>query len=398
MEKLFYIDSYIKNFTAEIKEIKEVDSKYRVLLDKTAFFPGGGGQYNDLGLIDNIKVVDVYEENDKIYHVLDKKPNRIHKVKCEIDWDRREYGMQHHLGQHIISACFNNEYKAKTVGFHLGNEASTVDIEGFFKEEDILKIENMCNEIIRENIAVETFNISKKEAKKLKIKEDLSKMHNDIRVVKIDDVDMNLCCGVHVKNTLDLRIIKIKKFEKYKKATRIEFLCGTKAIEDLLKRDNYLHKICKMLSSNEEGAYKSIENLNDKLNEVNRENRRLEEIISNYEIKERIENAQKINNISVIVKTYENKTMNYINKIANKISERDDMVALFALTNNDKLNLLFACSKNLEQLDMNNLLKDSIKLVDGKGGGSKVLAQGGGKNNGNLDSLFDYVKMKLKSN
>ena len=93
MEKLFYIDSYIKNFTAEIKEIKEVDSKYRVLLDKTAFFPGGGGQYNDLGLIDNIKVVDVYEENDKIYHVLDKKPNRIHKVKCEIDWDRREYGM-----------------------------------------------------------------------------------------------------------------------------------------------------------------------------------------------------------------------------------------------------------------------------------------------------------------
>ena len=99
-----------------------------------------------------------------------------------------------------------------------------------------------------------------------------------------------------------------------------------------------------------------------------------------------------------ITKTYENKTMNYINKIANKISERDDMVALFALTNNDKLNLLFACSKNLEQLDMNNLLKDSIKLVDGKGGGSKVLAQGGGKNNGNLDSLFDYVKMKLKSN
>ena len=108
--------------------------------------------------------------------------------------------------------------------------------------------------------------------------------------------------------------------------------------------------------------------------------------------------SQKINNISVIVKTYENKTMNYINKIANKISERDDMVALFALTNNDKLNLLFACSKNLEQLDMNNLLKDSIKLVDGKGGGSKVLAQGGGKNNGNLDSLFDYMKMKLKSN
>ena len=321
MEKLFYIDSYIKNFTAEIEEVKEVDDKFHVLLNKTAFFPGGGGQYCDLGIIDNINVLDVYEENDKIYHVLEKKPNRIHKVKCEIDWDRREYGMQHHFGQHIISACFNNEYKAKTVGFHLGKDFSTVDIEGFFKEEDILKIEKMCNEIIRENITVEFLNITKKEAKKLKIKEDLSKLGDNIRVVKIDDIDMNLCCGVHMKNTLDLRVIKIKKFEKYKKATRIEFLCGTKAIEEMLKRENYLNKICKLLNSNEEDAYKSIENLNNKLNEVNKENRRLEEIISNYEVKEMIESAEKINNMNVIVKVYENKTMNYMIDI--KLAKND---------------------------------------------------------------------------
>lgn len=397
MEKLFYTDSYIKNFTAEIEEVKDMDNKYHVLLDKTAFFPGGGGQYCDLGTIDNMSVEDVYEENDKIYHVLEKKPNRIHKVKCEIDWDRREYGMQHHFGQHIISACFNNEYKAKTVGFHLGKDFATVDIEGFFKEDDIMKIESMCNEIIRENIPVEFLNINKKEAKKLKIKDDLSKLSNDIRVVKFGDLDINLCCGVHVKNTLDLRVIKIKKFEKYKKATRIEFLCGTKAIDEMLKRDNYLNKICKMLSSNEEGAYQGIENLNNKINEVNKENRKLEEIISNYEIKEMIEKAEKNGSMNIIIKTYENKNMNYINKIANKITETENNIGLFALINNDRLNLLFACSKNLENLDMNILLKDSIKLVDGKGGGSKTLAQGGGKNNGNLDSLFDYVKIKIKS-
>ena len=192
MEKLFYVDSYIRNFTAEIEEIKEIDSKFHVLLDKTAFFPGGGGQYCDLGTIENMEVIDVYEENERIYHVLEKKPNKIHKVKCEIDWNRREYGMQHHFGQHVISACFNNEYKAKTVGFHLGSEVATVDIEGVFKEEDILKIEQMCNEIIRENISVEFLNINKKEAKKLKIKEDLSKLGNDIRVVKIGNFDTNL--------------------------------------------------------------------------------------------------------------------------------------------------------------------------------------------------------------
>ena len=211
MEKLFYEDQYIKNFIAEIEEIKEVDDKYHVLLNKTAFFPGGGGQYCDLGTIDNIDVIDIYEEDNKIYHILNKKPIRIHKVKCEIDWNRREYGMQHHFGQHVISACFNNEYKAKTIGFHLGNEFATVDIEGYFHEDDMMKIEKMCNEIIRENIPVEFLTINKKEAKKLKIKDDLSKIDNEVRVVKFGDLDINLCCGVHVKNTLDLRMIKIKK-------------------------------------------------------------------------------------------------------------------------------------------------------------------------------------------
>ncbi len=397
MEKLFYEDSYIKDFVAKIEEIKEVDETYHILLDKTAFFPGGGGQYCDLGTIDNIEVVDVYEEDEKIYHVLNKKPNRINKVKCELDWDKREYAMQHHFGQHVISACFNNEYKAKTVGFHLGQNISTVDIEGEFKQEDIIKIENMCNDIIRDNIEVETFGITKKEAKKLKIKEDLSKYSNDIRVVKIGDIDLTLCCGVHLKNTLDLRVIKIMKFEKYKKSTRIEFLCGTRAIQEMINRDAYLDKICKLLNANKEDSYKSIENMNSKLHEIIKENKKLEEIIGNYEVKEMIEESEVINNTNLIIKVYENKNMNFINKIANKITQTDNNIALFALINDDKLNLLFACSKNLEKLDMNSLLKDSIKLVDGNGGGSKVLAQGGGKNNGNLDSLFDYIKIKIKS-
>ena len=396
MEKLFYEDQYIKNFIAEIEEIKEVDDKYHVLLNKTAFFPGGGGQYCDLGTIDNIDVIDIYEEDNKIYHILNKKPIRIHKVKCEIDWNRREYGMQHHFGQHVISACFNNEYKAKTIGFHLGNEFATVDIEGYFHEDDMMKIEKMCNEIIRENIPVEFLTINKKEAKKLKIKDDLSKIDNEVRVVKFGDLDINLCCGVHVKNTLDLRMIKIKRFEKYKKGTRIEFLCGTKAINELLKRDMYLNKICKYLSSNEEDALKGIENLNDKVNKLNKENKRLEDIISSYEIQDMINNAIKIDNKNIVTKIYEDKNMNYINKIGNKITEYDNMVGLFALKNENRINLLFTCSKNIDDLDMNLLLKDSIKLIDGKGGGSRVLAQGGGKDNGSLDSLFNYVLMKIK--
>ena len=158
----------------------------------------------------------------------------------------------------------------------------------------------------------------------------------------------------------------------------------------------YLNKICKYLSSNEEDALKGIENLNDKVNKLNKKNKRLEDIISSYEIQDMINNATKIDNKNIVTKIYEDKNMNYINKIGNKITEYDNMVGLFALKNENRINLLFTCSKNIDDLDMNLLLKDSIKLIDGKGGGSKVLAQGGGKDNGNLDSLFNYVLMKIK--
>ena len=120
--------------------------------------------------------------------------------------------------------------------------------------------------------------------------------------------------------------------------------------------------------------------------------------ISDYQIKDMIEDSITIGDLKVVKKIYENGDVKYISKIAEKITVRDNMIVLFAIKLEDKANLIFACSKNIKNISMNNLLKDSIKLVDGKGGGSKVLAQGGGKNNGNLDSLFDYVKMKLKSN
>ena len=106
MEKIYYNNQYIKEFTAEVIESKECDGTYHIQLDKTAFFPGGGGQHCDLGEIENIKVLDVYEEKGKIYHVLEKKLSKIHRVKGKIDWARREDGMHQHFGQHLLSGIF----------------------------------------------------------------------------------------------------------------------------------------------------------------------------------------------------------------------------------------------------------------------------------------------------
>lgn len=396
MEKLYYKDQYIKDFTAEIEEIIEKDGKFHVVLDKTAFFPGGGGQFCDLGTIDVHNVIDVYEENSKVYHVVEKKPIKIHKVKCSIDWNRREDGMHQHFGQHVLSGCFYTKFKANTVAVHFGKDISTVDIQGILTPEQIREIEIYANNIIRQNIPLETLTPSKKELKKIWIRRDLPDTTDEIRIVKIGDLDSNACCGVHPKSTLDLRMIKIIKWEKNRGATRIEYLAGKRAIDYVLKRDLYLNDICKYLSCGEEEAIKGIKNIHDKVEETLSVNKKLEEIVANYEIKDMIKNAAKVKDLSIVIKTYENENLKYVSKVASKISDEENAVALIGLKNEDKVNLIFACSKGLNNINMNNLLKDSMTLVDGRGGGSPILAQGGGKNNGNLETALNYAFTKIE--
>lgn len=396
MEKLYYKDQYIKEFTAEIVDIKEKDSKFYVELDKTAFFPGGGGQFCDTGKIDNHDVIDVCEENGTIYHITTTKPIKIHKVKCLIDWEKREDGMNQHFGQHVLSGCFFKLFNANTVGFHLGREFSTVDINGFLTEEQIRKAEEYANEIIKNDIEVEFLTPERKQLKKLGLRRDLPNTNEQIRVVKIGDLDINACCGVHPKSTLSLRMIKIKKYEKCRNATRIEFLAGKRAVDDSLKNDRYLTEICRYLSSTEKEAISGIKSLHNKLEEIMYTNKKLEEKISKYQIKEMIEEADKIGEISLIKKIYENENVKYISKMASKLVGLDNVVALIALKNDDKSNFVFASSKNISNLNMSELIKDAITLVDGRGGGSQFLAQGGGKDNGNIESLLNYAQMKIE--
>lgn len=396
MEKLYYKDQYIKEFTAEIVDIKEKDSKFYVELDKTAFFPGGGGQFCDTGKIDNHDVIDVCEEDGTIYHITTTKPIKIHKVKCLIDWEKREDGMNQHFGQHVLSGCFFKLFNANTVGFHLGREFSTVDINGFLTEEQIRKAEEYANEIIKNDIEVEFLTPERKQLKKLGLRRDLPNTNEQIRVVKIGDLDINACCGVHPKSTLSLRMIKIKKYEKCRNATRIEFLAGKRAVDDSLKNDRYLTEICRYLSSTEKEAISGIKSLHNKLEEIMHTNKKLEEKISKYQIKEMIEEADKIGEISLIKKIYENENVKYISKMASKLVELDNVVALIALKNDDKSNFVFASSKNISNLNMSELIKDAITLVDGRGGGSQFLAQGGGKDNGNIESLLNYAQMKIE--
>ena len=395
MDKLYYEDQYLKEFTAEIIGVIEKNNLYYVSLDKTAFFPGGGGQHCDLGYIDNHKVIDIVEENGEIYHVTQTKPIKIHRVNCKIDWDRRLDGMQQHLGQHVLSGCFFKLFNANTVSIHLGNEISTVDIQGYLDEESIRKAERMANEIIYQNIGVNFLTPSKKELKKLNLRRDLPNTNEQIRVVQIGDLDINACCGVHPSRTLDLQAIKIKRWEKHKGATRIEYLAGKRAIEDYFKKDDFRNQICKFLNCGEQDAINSVNKLSSELKACKDENRQIKIEISDYQIKDMIMSAENLGDISVITKIYESGDLKHISKIAEKIVLNDNMIVLLAVKNEEKANLIFAASKNINSISMNDLLKDAITLIDGRGGGSKFLAQGGGKNSSNLQGVIDYALRKV---
>ncbi|MCI9304440.1 DHHA1 domain-containing protein [Clostridium sp.] len=397
MEKLYYEDQYLKEFIAEITNILERDELYYVSLDKTAFFPGGGGQHCDLGYIDNHKVINVIEENGQIYHVTETKPIKIHRVNCKIDWNRRLDGMQQHLGQHVLSGCFFTLFNANTVSVHVGKEISTVDIQGYLDEESIRKAERFANEIIEENITVEFLTPTKKELKKIKIRRDLPNTNEQIRIVKIGDLDINACCGVHPSRTLDIQAIKIKRWEKHKGATRIEYLAGKRAINDYFKKDEFRNKVCRFLNCGEDDAINSISKLSNDLKNLADENRQIKSEIGEYQIKDMIKEAKSIGNLYVVTKIYDGGDVKHISKIAEKITLNEDMVVLFAIKFEDKVNLIFASSKNINTISMNDLLKDTITLIDGRGGGSKFMAQGGGKNSSNLQGAMDYALRKIST-
>ena len=396
MEKLYYEDSYIKTFTAEIINVLEKNGEFHVVLDKTYFYPEGGGQICDIGFIENMEITSVYENDSIIYHVTSKKPMKIHKVKCSIDFDKRFDNMQQHLGQHILSASIADLFNGITVSFHLGKESSTIDVDKFLDLNQIDEAVSFANRIIMDSISVEVLYPTKSELKKMPIKKEIPKTNEQIRIVKIGDLDFNPCCGLHPKSTIEVQLIKVKKIEKNKTNTRIEFLCGKRAVLDSFSKDRFAMKICNSLKCNENDALAQIEKLSADCNKLFLENRVLKSEIADYEVKYMIESSEKMNDISIIKQVYTDVDLKYVNLLATKLTSYEKVIVIFAIKNGATANLIFMCSKDLKVISMNMLLKDAISLIDGKGGGSDFSAQGGGKNSNNVESAMDYALMKIR--
>ncbi len=263
-ERLFDKDSYIKEFSACVLQCKKQGDFYKTVLDKTAFFAEGGGQKSDTGLLNEIPVFDVQEENGIIYHYT-KAPITEKIVTGTLDWDKRFNKMQNHTAEHIISGVVHTYYGYENTGFHLGQDVVTMDYNGPLTQEDIDKIEFLSNKAVWENHPVKAFYPENPEDYSYRSKLDLKE---NIRVVEIENIDLCACCAPHVNFTGEIGFIKIVFWQKYKGGVRIFMKAGAFGYEEINGYFKALKKLSSLLSLPMEETPQGVEKLIKKTDDM----------------------------------------------------------------------------------------------------------------------------------
>ncbi|SHH80543.1 alanyl-tRNA editing protein [Clostridium grantii] len=397
MQKIYYENPYEKEFVAEIINVVEKNNEYHIELDRTNFYPGSLDNQGDTGFINEVLVTRVYEEENTIYHVIKTKPNKIHRVKCSIDWEKRYTYMQKHLAWNLLVTYFSELFNIKASDNPEKSNYNYIDLNGQVDETQIKKVEEMVNEIIFKNIAVEMIYPNKKELKKLSIQKNTKNKNDEVRVAKIKDFTAFISEGILPKSTIEIQMVKVNKYEKQGKGSRIHFICGNSAVLDYVSKFELMAKITKAFKCDESDIITKVDSISNEINNARSENALLKTKVADYEIQNMINNCESENNIKILKIVYENEDLKYINLLAKKLVEFPGIIVLFAIKDQEKANLLFMCSKDIKFISMNNLLKDAITLIDGKGGGSDFAAQGGGKNNNNLEAALDYAYNKVRT-
>lgn len=263
-EKLFYQDSHRSTFTAIVQEVRPSGNGYEIILDRTAFFPEGGGQSSDTGSLGGVSVSDVQEIDGKIIHYTDGPLVEGTEVEGGIDWTERFSKMQQHTGEHIVSGLIHKIYGYHNVGFHLGTDSVTLDFNGVVPKEKLHEIEQLANEAVAKNLPVQVLYPTDEELSKISYRSKIE-IEGQVRIVVIDGYDVCACCAPHVKQTGEIGLIKLVGMQNYKGGVRISMLCGFRALEDYYQKEKNNREIAVMLSAKEYETAVEVERLQEEL-------------------------------------------------------------------------------------------------------------------------------------
>lgn len=283
-EKLYEKDAYISSFEAKVLSCENAENGYRIVLDKTAFFPEGGGQPSDIGTLSESKVFDVQIENGEIYHYTQKPFSAGQTVCGAIDFERRYNFMQNHTAEHIVSGIVYKRFGFDNIGFHLNEKEVTFDFNGFFSAGQLNEIELEANRRVWQNLSVTAFYPTDEKLKEIQYRSK-DGIEGKIRLVKIEDTDICACCAPHIKTTGEIGIIKFLSTEKQHGGTRIFMKCGKFALSDYSNKSDDIKAICAALSAKEEGVREAVFSLNLRLEAEKSNIKALNSKLISYEIK-----------------------------------------------------------------------------------------------------------------
>lgn len=365
-EKLFYEDSHMITFSAVVMLCEKVGDYYEAVLDRTAFFPEGGGQYADTGMIADAEVLDVQERQGIIYHKVTK-PLEVGKtVEGRIYWDERFSKMQQHSGEHIVSGLIHNTFGYDNVGFHMGKDAITMDFNGVITKEQLKGIEKRANEAVAQNMDIQVLYPTSEELKYMEYRSKIE-IEGQVRIVVIPGIDVCACCAPHVKKTGEIGLIKLVGMQNYKGGVRISMLCGFRAIADYDEKSESVKVISVMLSAKEKQVAQEVGRLQEEIAMQKSELAAMQKQILAYEV-EKIKECQEI-----VVRFEPGLDGNAARELTNMILVKNvGVAAVFA--GNSKEGYRYVIGS--KEKDTRVFAKALNEKFQGRGGGKPEMVQG----------------------
>jgi alanyl-tRNA synthetase len=392
-ERLYYRDSFLREFDAQVVSCEKEGERWKVVLDRTAFYPTSGGQPHDTGKLGDVPVIEVADAEHKVVHYASAEVP-VGPVHGVIDWPRRIDHMQQHTGQHLLSAAFIELFGFQTVSFHLGKELSTIDLDTpAVIPKQLEEAERRVNEVIFEDKPVVIRFGTAEELVEAGIRKKVER-EGILRAIEVEGFDRQPCGGTHLERTGQAGLLLIRKLERRRDQCRVDFVCGFRALAAARSDFSTLTQAASLLSCGLGEVPAVLEKLIEDRRVQHGAVKRLEERLAEHEARALLASQPSTGALRVISSALEEATPSYLGLLAANLVAEANVVTLLA--SGASGNVVFAQTKGLSH-DMGALLRDTLKQFGGKGGGAKDFAQGSVLDAAKAADVIAHAKKVLAS-
>lgn len=381
MDRLYYTDPALLEFDGTVTQVTPDGERWRVRLDRSAFYPTTGGQPFDTGTLGAARVIDVIDADDgSVDHVTDAPLTVGDVVHGAVDAARRLDHRQQHSGQHILSAAFDHLFNVRTESFHLGGATSTIDLAREVTPAEIAKAEDEANRIVWQDLPVAIKFATPEEAAALPLRKE-PKRDGPLRLIDIGGYDLSACGGTHVTRTGEIGIIAVRGWERFKGGSRIEFVCGVRALRTLRELRDIVNGSVRLLSVLPSELPGSIERAQNEGKDLRKQLRDLTQKLAVHEAASLAASAETIGAgaapLRAVIAAVDGYDANGLKALATSIAATPGHAAVLIASSTPPL-VVIARAADVKTVDAGALLKMLTTRFGGKGGGRPELAQGGG--------------------